>query len=106
MLTPRLCFRVLGPLEVEIEGQPAALTGRQRALCTALLLHANHVVSVDRLIDFLWDSRPPGAGAARVRALVAEVRRVLGPLGPSLLTTRRPGYVMHARPGELDLLTF
>ncbi|SNX63821.1 DNA-binding SARP family transcriptional activator [Streptomyces sp. TLI_55] len=106
MHTPRLCFRVLGPLEVEIEGQPAALTGRQRALCTALLLHANHVVSVDRLIDFLWDSRPPGAGAARVRALVAEVRRVLGPLGPSLLTTRRPGYVMHARPGELDLLTF
>ncbi|MFC8346532.1 BTAD domain-containing putative transcriptional regulator [Streptomyces sp. NPDC057280] len=106
MLTPRLCFRVLGPLEVEIDGQPAALTGRQRALCTALLLHADHVVSVDRLIDLLWDSRPPGAGAARVRALVAEVRRVLGPHGPSLLTTRRPGYVMHARPGELDLLTF
>ncbi|MEU6087862.1 BTAD domain-containing putative transcriptional regulator [Streptomyces sp. NPDC047085] len=106
MRTPRLCFRLLGPLEVEIDGRPVVLTGRQRALCAALLLHANHVVSVDRLIDCLWDDRPPGAGAARVRALVAEVRRALGPAGPSLLTTRRPGYVMHARPDELDLLAF
>ncbi|MFH8800112.1 BTAD domain-containing putative transcriptional regulator [Streptomyces sp. NPDC017936] len=106
MLTPRLRFRLLGPLEVEIEGRAVALTGRQRALCAVLLLHANHVVSVDRLVRSLWDGRPPGAGAARVRALVAEVRRALGPSGPSLLVTRRPGYVMPARPDELDLLAF
>ncbi|MEV1070103.1 BTAD domain-containing putative transcriptional regulator [Streptomyces sp. NPDC050263] len=106
MLSPRPRFRLLGPLDVEIDGRAVVLTGRQRALCAVLLLHANHVVSVDRLIQCLWDDRPPGAGAARVRALVAEVRRALGPTGPELLTTRRPGYVMHAGPDELDLLAF
>lgn len=106
MLTPRPRFRLLGPLDVEIDGRAVVLTGRQRALCAVLLLHANHVVSVDRLIQCLWDDRPPGAGAARVRALVAEVRRALGPAGTELLTTRRPGYVMHASPDELDLLAF
>ncbi|MGW6925396.1 BTAD domain-containing putative transcriptional regulator [Streptomyces sp. NPDC054950] len=106
MLTPRPRFRLLGPLDVEIDGRAVVLTGRQRALCAVLLLHANHVVSVDRLIQCLWDDRPPGAGAARVRALVAEVRRALGPAGAELLTTRRPGYVIHAGPDELDLLAF
>ncbi|MDX2679956.1 AfsR/SARP family transcriptional regulator [Streptomyces soliscabiei] len=106
MLSPRPRFRLLGPLDVEIDGRAVVLTGRQRALCAVLLLHANHVVSVDRLIQCLWDDRPPGAGAARVRALVAEVRRALGPAGTQLLTTRRPGYVMHAGPDELDLLAF
>ncbi|MER6787061.1 BTAD domain-containing putative transcriptional regulator [Streptomyces sp. NPDC000658] len=106
MLTPRLRFRLLGPLDIEIDGRAVSLTGRQRALCAVLLLHANHVVSVDRLIQCLWDDRPPGAGAARVRALVAEVRRALGPSGTDLLTTRRPGYVIHAGPAELDLLAF
>ncbi|MGW1781466.1 BTAD domain-containing putative transcriptional regulator [Streptomyces sp. NPDC002143] len=106
MLSPRPRFRLLGPLDVEIDGRAVVLTGRQRALCAVLLLHANHVVSVDRLIQCLWDDRPPRAGAARVRALVAEVRRALGPTGPELLTTRRPGYVMHASPDELDLLAF
>ncbi|MFF3936500.1 AfsR/SARP family transcriptional regulator [Streptomyces phaeofaciens] len=106
MLTPRPRFRLLGPLDVEIDGRTVVLTGRQRALCAVLLLHANHVVSVDRLIQCLWDDRPPGAGAARVRALVAEVRRALGPSGQDLLTTRRPGYVMHAGPEDLDLLAF
>ncbi|MET7656640.1 MULTISPECIES: BTAD domain-containing putative transcriptional regulator [unclassified Streptomyces] len=106
MLTPRPRFRLLGPLDVEIDGRAVVLTGRQRALCAVLLLHANHVVSVDRLIQCLWDDRPPSAGAARVRALVAEVRRALGPAGTDLLTTRRPGYVMHAGPEELDLLAF
>lgn len=106
MLSPRPRFRLLGPLDVEIDGRAVVLTGRQRALCAVLLLHANHVVSVDRLIRYLWDDRPPGAGAARIRALVAEVRRALGPAGTELLTTRRPGYVMHAGPDELDLLGF
>ncbi|MFG2572516.1 BTAD domain-containing putative transcriptional regulator [Streptomyces sp. NPDC048481] len=106
MLSPRLRFRLLGPLDIEIDGRAVSLTGRQRALCAVLLLHANQVVSVDRLIQCLWDDRPPGAGAARVRALVAEVRRALGPSGTDLLTTRRPGYVIHAGPAELDLLAF
>jgi DNA-binding SARP family transcriptional activator len=61
---------------------------------------------VERLVHSLWDGHPPPAGAARVRALVAEVRRALGPSGSHLLTTRRPGYVLNVGPDELDLLAF
>ena len=82
------------------------LTGRQRALCTVLLLHADRVVSVERVIRYLWGEQPPSAGAARVRALVAEVRRAFGSLGTHSLATQSPGYVLRTTPGHLDLLTF
>lgn len=53
-------FRILGPLEVADEGQLLALGGAsQRALLALLLLHANEVVSSDRLIDEL-ETKPPG----------------------------------------------
>ena len=53
-------FRILGPLEVEKDGQPLAIGGtRQRALLAVLLLHANEVVPRDRLIEAVWGERPP-----------------------------------------------
>src|SRR5262245_56075492 len=57
-------FRILGPLEVSDNGRPVAIVGpKQRALLASLLLHANEVVSADRLIDELWgESPPPTAG--------------------------------------------
>ncbi|MFJ7044746.1 BTAD domain-containing putative transcriptional regulator [Streptomyces sp. NPDC101112] len=106
MFHQRPRFHLLGPFEVEIGQRAIALTGRQRALCATLLLHANHVVSVDRVIHFLWGESPPTAGPARVRALVAEVRRAFGPTGADVLITRNPGYLMHAQQEQLDLLAF
>src|SRR5438067_10252798 len=52
-------FRVLGPVEVRVEGQQLPLGGqRQRALLAYLLLHANEVVSGHRLLDELWVEAP------------------------------------------------
>ena len=53
-------YRVLGPLEV-LDGQGSLpLAGaKQRALLALLLVHANHVLSRDRLIDELWGDEPP-----------------------------------------------
>ncbi|MFE1512221.1 BTAD domain-containing putative transcriptional regulator [Streptomyces sp. DSM 116494] len=99
-------FNLLGPFGAEVQGHAVALTPRQRALCTVLLMHANHVVSVDRIIDQLWEDRPPQAGAARVRALVAEVRRALGEKGRLSLETRSPGYVLTLSKDALDLAQF
>ena len=57
-------FRILGPLEVLESGAPVELGGqKQRALLAMLLLHANEVVSTDRLIDALWEDDPPRQGA-------------------------------------------
>ena len=56
-------FRILGPLEVADNGrEPAIASGKQRALLAILLLHANEVVSRDRLIEELW------GGASRLGA--------------------------------------
>ena len=53
-------FRILGPLEVLHDGRRLDLGGaKQRALLAVLLLHANEVVSSDRLIDALWDDEAP-----------------------------------------------
>ncbi|MEV2231431.1 BTAD domain-containing putative transcriptional regulator [Streptomyces phaeochromogenes] len=106
MSSSRSHFRLLGPLEAEVDSRPVRLTGRQRALCAALLLNANHVVSVDRVIHYVWNEHLPQAAAARVRALVAEIRRALGPAGAHLLRTQSPGYLMSATADELDLLEF
>jgi hypothetical protein len=45
-------YRILGPLDVVVDGRAVALGGRyQRALLALLLADANEVVPVDRLID-------------------------------------------------------
>jgi peptide/nickel transport system substrate-binding protein len=97
-------FRILGPVEVRLNGGPLALGGpKQRALLALLLLHANEVVSRDRLIDALWGERPPPSVNQSVDSYVSRLRRVLG---HDRLLRRPPGYVLVLDPGELDLARF
>ncbi|WP_243711090.1 winged helix-turn-helix domain-containing protein [Actinomadura sp. KC216] len=49
--------------------------GRQRALLVRLLLGADRVVPVDRLVDELWGDRPPASARTQVHTLVHRVRR-------------------------------
>jgi DNA-binding SARP family transcriptional activator/ABC-type transport system substrate-binding protein len=97
-------FRVLGPVEVRVHGDALALGGRkQRALLALLLLHANEVVSRDRLIDALWGERPPPSVHQSLDSYVSRLRRVLG---HERLLRRPPGYTLALEPGELDLARF
>jgi DNA-binding SARP family transcriptional activator len=55
-------FRILGPLEAVDDTGPVDLTrGKQRALLALLLLHADRVVSVDRIVDDLWGEDVPAS---------------------------------------------
>ena len=69
-------YRVLGPLEVrDGEGSLPLAGAKQRALLALLLVHANHVLSRDRLIDELWGdatARDGGAEPAGVRLAAAQ----------------------------------
>ena len=57
---PQMEFRLLGPLEVVEHERVLVLGGvKQRSLLAVLMLHANEVVSADRLIDELWGQTPP-----------------------------------------------
>ena len=47
-----MTFRLLGAVEVTVDGRPVGLGGRrQRAVLAVLLLHLNEVVGADRLVE-------------------------------------------------------
>src|SRR3954451_23327567 len=104
----RLRFSVLGPLEVESDGRTLEIGGpRQRALLAMLLLHANLVVSRERLIEELWPDHGTGAAKA-LNVSIARLRTALAGSGSreQRLITRAPGYLLRVEPGELDLHEF
>jgi YVTN family beta-propeller protein len=98
-------FSVLGPLEVRADGRIIPLGGaKQRALLATLLLHANEVVSRDRLIDGLWGEELPATAAHIIETYVSRLRRILREAGVhNALIMRPPGYMLRIDPDELDL---
>jgi DNA-binding SARP family transcriptional activator len=99
-------FRILGPLEVIDEGRVVAVSGaKQRALLAVLLLHANEVVSSDRLIDQLWGNEPPPSGVTALQVRVSQLRKALG-AAAARLETRPPGYLLRLEADEFDLERF
>jgi DNA-binding SARP family transcriptional activator/DNA-binding beta-propeller fold protein YncE len=101
-------YRILGPLEVADQDREVLLGGgRQRSVLALLLLHANEVISSERLIDELWGDTPPPTAAKTVQVYVSQLRKSLRngePDGP--LLTRGRGYVLQVGPDELDLQRF
>jgi DNA-binding SARP family transcriptional activator/ABC-type transport system substrate-binding protein len=98
-------FLLLGPLEAVRDGRPVALGGaKQRALVALLLLHANEVVSRDRVIDELWPDRPPGAAGHNLDVQVSRLRKGFDP--EELLLTRAGGYVLRIAPEQVDVHRF
>lgn len=97
-------YRVLGPLEVRHGEESLPLAGaKQRALLAILLVHANEVLSRDRLIDELWGSEPPETAIQSLQVYVSRLRKLLP---PETLLTRPPGYQLDVAPDELDLHRF
>jgi DNA-binding SARP family transcriptional activator len=101
-------YKILGPFQVADQDREVLLGGgRQRSVLALLLLHANEVVSSERLIDQLWGDSPPPTATKTVQVYVSQLRKSLRngePDGP--LLTRGRGYVLQVRPGELDLERF
>ncbi len=98
-------FRLLGPVEALRDGRSIALGGaKPRALLALLLLHANEVVSRDRLIDALWGDRPPGSADHSLDVQVSRLRKAFEP--DELLVTRSGGYVLEVEPEAIDVRRF
>src|SRR5919197_1943106 len=96
-------FRVLGPLEVEVDRRTIVLgRAKERRLLAMLLLHANETVSTERLVDALWGEQPPPTAAKLVQTYVSHLRKVV----PGVIETRPSGYVARVGDGDLDLARF
>src|SRR5215218_5904948 len=97
-------FRILGPVEVRDDGRVVRLGGgKQRAVLALLLLNANRVVASERMIELLWGERPPPTAATALHGHISTLRKALG---PDVIATRPPGYVLETAIGELDLERF
>jgi DNA-binding SARP family transcriptional activator len=80
------------------------LAGRSRGpYLAALLLQANQVVSEQRLYSLVWGDRPPATVRGQLQICVSGLRKLLG---PEAIRRERPGDVLEAAPGELDLDVF
>jgi DNA-binding SARP family transcriptional activator len=106
-------FKILGPLEVtNDDGAPVVLSGaKQRTVLIALLSAAGDVVSVDRLVAWLWHWHSPAKASAIIQAHVSRLRRVLEPdrepwAAPGVLLRRSPGYLLRVDPTCVDALRF
>jgi len=105
-------FNILGPIEAIKGDRPLALGGaKQRALLGMLLLHANEVVSSDRLIDELWSGEGREEASRALQVAVSRLRRALEPgratrRETGIVVTRAPGYELRTDPARLDVMRF
>ncbi len=76
---------------------------RLRALLAYLLLHANEVVSSDRLIDEVWGPTPPKTAGASLQNYVSRLRKAIG---AELLVSQPAGYMLRVDPERFDLTRF
>lgn len=106
-----LWFAALGPFEASWDAQPLSLGGaKQQAVLALLVLEANRVVSVDRLLEWVWPDDDESRRSATLQVYVSNLRRLLAPaadqLGRQLVVTQRPGYMLQLDDAQSDLLLF
>ncbi|WP_330230653.1 winged helix-turn-helix domain-containing protein [Nocardia sp. NBC_00508] len=99
---PTLFCRILGPIEIEIDGVSVDLGGpRSRKLLAALSAARGAPVGDAELIDQVWGDAPPGNIPQAMRAIVWRLRAELGPTaGQRYLERSRAGYALTI-PGPL-----
>jgi len=100
---------VLGQLRVHgAGGATGVAAGRERVLLALLLLNANQLVPLGRVVEALWGEQPPPTARAQVHTCVSRLRRLLraGSLPDDVVVTEPAGYLIRVGDGELDSIAF
>ncbi|MEW9555580.1 BTAD domain-containing putative transcriptional regulator [Nonomuraea sp. NPDC050783] len=101
---PAYAFHVLGPLRVVKDGVELPMSAnRELVILASLLLNANRVMSVERLIEAVWAGSAPPSAWRQVAICVSRLRRTLG---AGVIETSSPGYLLRAAPDSIDWLRF
>ncbi|MFJ6216776.1 BTAD domain-containing putative transcriptional regulator [Streptomyces sp. NPDC092296] len=96
---PLVEFRLLGPLEVWADGRQIRLgSTKERALLAILVCAAGSPVTVDTLLERIWDGKePPG-----VETLQSYVSRLRGRLRPAAGERARVDFAAHTYRLQID----
>jgi DNA-binding SARP family transcriptional activator len=110
MTNAGLGFGVLGPLLMTANGTRVPLGApKQRAVLAMLLINRNRPVSVDALINAVWDEDPVPAARTSIQAHVSNLRRLLRTAGVDpyqVLASAPPGYQLSVADADCDLGRF
>ncbi|EXU61869.1 hypothetical protein Z951_44800 [Streptomyces sp. PRh5] len=101
-------IRLLGQIMVGAAEGEYVSAGPSKQGCTlaVLALQAGQLVSVDSLIDRVWDDDPPRAARASLHSYIARLRKLLEQDtagGGSPLLRRSGGYVLAVEPERVDI---
>ncbi|WP_329378450.1 AAA family ATPase [Streptomyces sp. NBC_01351] len=105
-------IRVLGSFAAERNGESIPLGGhRQRSVLALLVSVRGRVVSMDRMIEELWQGAAPARAVASLQAYVSNLRRLLepgrAPRTPArLLVSAPPGYALRLPEDAVDAWRF
>ncbi|MGC5009829.1 BTAD domain-containing putative transcriptional regulator [Streptosporangium sp. DT93] len=101
-------LRLLGPVEVLNGGRQVPLGGgKPRVLLATLLLASGRVVTVERLMEAIWQDRPPQSARGVLQTYVASLRRAFTDAGlPEVIVSHRVGYSAEIPPDSLDKTVF
>ncbi len=102
-------YGLLGPLRV-FGAHGASIIGARKiqSLLSLLLIRHGQVVSVEQITDELWGEQVPRRSTAAIQVYVSQLRKFLhrDDDAHSPVVTRLPGYLLDARPEEIDVLVF
>ena len=102
-------FRLLGPMEVWVDGAPVKLPGTaERALLAQLLLSPGRTIPATMLVDRLWsESTLPVDPMNALQIRVSKLRRALKAMGVGDVVTREGvGYRASIDASTVDVLDF
>lgn len=94
-------FGILGAVQARSADGPVHVPGKQRSVLGVLLLYPNTPISIERLIDCLWEE-PPASAVSNIHSYVTRLRRTVAPR----LVTQDHHYLLPLDRTELDLLVF
>jgi DNA-binding SARP family transcriptional activator/class 3 adenylate cyclase len=98
---------VLGALEASRDWRPLALGGlRQRAVLASLLIHADEVVTTERLIEEIWSGAPPPRALTTLRSYMSRLRGILETGDTPAVVSQPRGYLLRLGPDQLDARRF
>jgi DNA-binding SARP family transcriptional activator/Tfp pilus assembly protein PilF len=100
-------FRMLGPLEVQVDGGWSGINApKWRTVLAVLLLQPGEVVSTDRLISEVWPDKTPNRATNLISVYVHRLRRLIDDHDGKVLTTRPPGYQLLVDAMDIDVGQF
>ncbi|MGY4895624.1 AfsR/SARP family transcriptional regulator [Micromonospora aurantiaca (nom. illeg.)] len=100
-------FRVLGDLDVRVDGRTVRIGhARQQCVLAALLVEPNRVVATEQLISRVWGDEVPDGATATLRGYLSRLRRALAGTDEVRIVRRHPGYLLAVDPDRVDLHRF